>query len=216
MDKLEDVLKHYGVKGMRWGVRRDRGSSGSSGSNSGTGPKKSKLKKHLDSWKREREWGSLLSQIHSMNTKDINKATARINMENNLKKLSKSKIATSKDKDDYLRRESMSDQELSRKVARLQAKERLRDSIRNASKEQREFGEKVVNAGSSIAINVAMKKKLEPQDIFNAVTQPKKASGDAKRDLTNTIIDNTNLSSDIKKQLKDVLKKSSESKKDKK
>src|SRR5690606_2644671 len=162
MDKLEDVLKHYGVKGMRWGVRRDRRGSGKGGSNSGTEHKKSKIRKHLDSWKREREWGSLLSQIHSMNTKDINRASTRINLENDLKKLSKSKIATSKDKEDYLRRGSMSDQELSRKVTRLRAKERLRDSIRNASKEQREFGEKVVTAGSSIAINAALKRKLEP------------------------------------------------------
>jgi hypothetical protein len=33
MNEVDDVLAHYGIKGMKWGVRRDR--SGSSGSDSG-------------------------------------------------------------------------------------------------------------------------------------------------------------------------------------
>lgn len=36
METFEDVLKHYGIKGMRWGVHRDNPSGGSS--SSGHGP----------------------------------------------------------------------------------------------------------------------------------------------------------------------------------
>lgn len=36
MDSFEDVLTHYGIKGMRWGVRRAEGPDGTVGSNPNT------------------------------------------------------------------------------------------------------------------------------------------------------------------------------------
>lgn len=40
MDELENYLEHYGIKGMRWGVRRANPSGGSSGGSSTSSKKK--------------------------------------------------------------------------------------------------------------------------------------------------------------------------------
>lgn len=47
-DNVEDVLEHYGIKGMKWGVRRRRGANGRVGggkSNTSSSAKKEKGKK---------------------------------------------------------------------------------------------------------------------------------------------------------------------------
>lgn len=202
----DEVLKHVGVKGMRWGVRRDRNRpGGADGKEESTKvqDKRSKVKKKLDSMKRERDWKHVLREVDKLNTKDIQKVSKRIDLENDLKRLSKSKIAKYKDREDYLRREHMSDAELVRKVNRLRAKDKLQKSVSEASKEQREFGEKVVNITKSIgvkyAVNRAVGKKLGTKDLFDAVTNPKDSLKKSKEQLINDKVSN-----DV---LKDALKK---------
>lgn len=155
-------LQHSGVKGMHWGVRHD--------------VKRSKIGKHLDSLKRERQWHSVLKEVHNMTTKDITVVKRRVDLENSLKRLSKSKMATSKDKEDYLRRHEMDDQELVRKVNRLQAKDSLYRSVKDASKEQRELGIKVAKTAGSIGYKYVISRKagtkLGAKDIIDAVNNP--------------------------------------------
>lgn len=179
MHKLDELLSHSGVKGMKWGVRRDYDRPG--GADGKTDPKgyktpkekRSKIGKHLDSLKRERQWHQVLKQVEHMTTREINTVKKRIELENDLKSLSKSKMATKKDKDDYLRRHEMSDQELNRKVNRLRAKDSLLRAVKGASKEQREFGIKVVQASSTIGVKYALtKKKPGVKDIFDAIHSP--------------------------------------------
>lgn len=203
MHKLDDVLKHAGVKGMRWGVRRDTNRPG--GADGKTDPKgykspnekRGKIGKHLDSLKRERQWKSVLKEVHNMSTKDIVTVKKRIDLENSLKTLSKSKMATSKDKQDYLRRDKMDNQELSRKVVRLQAKESLYQSVRKASKEQREFGEKVVQAASSIGVKYAINKSITPKDVFDAVQKPKESANEAKKAVVGQIATKNPATADV-------------------
>jgi hypothetical protein len=178
-----DALEHSGVKGMRWGVRHEKAHKGTDNYSEGTPIKKrSKLSQHLNSLKREREWGQVLHQIHSMSTKDIRIVKKRIDLENDLKKYSKSKVATKKDKADYLRREEMSDEEIARKVTRLKAKDSLYASVKEASKAQREFGAKVVQIGSSIGVKYAINRKVGLNDVFDIAKNPKEASGKARSD----------------------------------
>jgi hypothetical protein len=172
-------LHHHGVKGMHWGRRKDNHGLGTTSGETKVlkTSDKSKLRQHLDSLKRERDWHKVIGQMDNMSTKDIRIVSKRVGLENNLKTLSKSrvgmtKIGTAKDKQDYLRRHEMSDQELARKVARLQAKENLVKSVKTASKEQREVGVKAVKAVGSLGLKYATTKKINVKDIFDAVDNP--------------------------------------------
>ena len=195
MHKLDEVLTHAGIKGMKWGVRRDYDRPG--GADGKTDPKgnkslkegRSKVGKHLDSLKRERQWRKVVHDIDNLSTIQINTVKKRIENENSLKSLSKSKIGTKKDKDDYLRRGDMTDQELSRKIARLRAKEGLHKAVSGASQEQREFGLKVAQVGGSLGYKYATTKSITPKDIFDTVKNPKSSADKAKKDVTTKIME---------------------------
>jgi hypothetical protein len=165
-------LKHAGVKGMHWGVRRNANRPGGADGVADKSEKRGNFGKRLDSMKRERQWHSVLKEVHNMNTKDINIVKRRIDLENSFKTLSKSKMATKKDKLDYLRRHEISDQELTRKIARIKAKEALHKAVKEASKEQREFGIRVAQIGASLGVNYATKGRLGPKDLFDAYNDP--------------------------------------------
>jgi hypothetical protein len=110
-----------------------------------------------------------------------------------LKTLSKTKgVGTKKDKADYLRREHMSDAELNRKVVRLKAKQGLHKAVKESSREQREFGEKVVQVASSVGVKYALNRgTITPKDLFNeavsAAKTPKDSYNKSKDELLKTI-----------------------------
>jgi hypothetical protein len=193
-------IQHSGVKGMRWGVRRDYNRPGGADGKKDAKDKpiRTSLGKKWNSLKRERQWSSILKEMDNLSTKDITEVARRVSLENSLKTLSRSKFATKKDKEDYLRREHMDNQELSRKVTRLRAKESLHNAVRSASKEQREFGQKVVNIGSSLGIRYALNKgNLGLDDVIGAVSNPKGSSDKAKQDAK----------TELTKRAKELLKK---------
>lgn len=185
-----DILTHVGVKGMRWGVRRNRNRPGGADGveeSKKIVDKRGKVTKKLDSMKRERDWKKVLNDVDKLTTKEIGAVAKRVGLENDMKKLSKSKIAKPKDKDDYLNRAKMSNDELSRKVTRLRAKENLRSKISDASKEQREFGEKVTQVAQTLVINkYVLKKSVTPKDLFDdlvdASRKPKESSEKATKE----------------------------------
>ena len=166
MHELDEILQHHGVKGMRWG--QHHGAHGSEISFKERG----KLAKHLDSLKRERSWNKHLKDVDNMSTKDINAVTKRVSAENTLKGLTKHKIATKKDKQDYLRRHEMTDDELQRKISRLNAKKNLHEAVKNASKEQRDAAIKVGQTAATIAVKKATGQKIGVKDIMDAVQSP--------------------------------------------
>lgn len=150
MKELDELLKHHGVKGMHWGSHHGAHGSEKPFKESG------KLSKRLDSLKRERSWSKHLKNIDNMSTKDINALQKRVAAENTFKALTKHKVATEKDKEDYRRRHEMDDQELQRKINRLSAKKNLHEAIKNASKEQREAITKVGQTAATIGANIAL------------------------------------------------------------
>ena len=181
LDGLE--LTHFGIKGMKWGVRRDSGSDGRVGSGRVT------VKERVGSLKRERDWKKVLGELDQLTTDEIMVVGKRITLENDLKRLVKdSNLATKKDKADYVRRGELDDVELSRKVTRLRAKDNLSKAVSSASKEQREFGEKVVNTSGALALTYATKKTLTPKDIFDAVSNPKPIKDKAVKEIMDKVM----------------------------
>lgn len=206
MPDLDDVLQHVGVRGMKWGVRRDRSRpGGADGVEESTKPKdtRGKLRKNLDSLKRERDWNKVVKEIDSLTTPQINAVAKRITLENDLKKLSKGPAGRKKDRDDYLRRDRMSDSELNRKVVRLRAKENLKRSVGEASKEQREFGQRVTKAAGELAVKYAFTRKLGPDDFMSAYNT-------AKDTKASDLVDSkSQVKSDIQKIALNQIKKKS-------
>lgn len=196
MHKLDKaLLNHSGIKGMQWGVRRNRNRPGGADGKEESVKvvdKRGVLRKKLDSMKRERQWKQILKDFDKLNTKDVKVVTKRIEAENSLKKLSRD-VGDKKDKADYLRRENMSDAELSRKVTRLRAKDSLHKAVGEASKEQREFGEKVVNIAKAVSLKLAVKKvtgkPIEAKDLLDIVKKPKENADKSKKDLQDEIIE---------------------------
>jgi hypothetical protein len=198
MHKLNELLNHSGVKGMHWGVRHEEHRALNPKSEKESG----KIKTHLKSLKRERQWKSVLKDIDSLSTKDINHIKKRIDLENELKALSKSKMANKSEKQAYLKRHEMSNDELSRKITRLRAKDKLFESISKASKEQREVGAKIARIGSSIAFKYAIQRKLKLTDVIDTAINPHIKTKQDAWDTGITIADSKATNPKVKSALK--------------
>lgn len=157
MEKLDNVLKHYGIKGMKWGVRRSEKQLERAAARRQNGNKLvNRAKDEWSSLSRERQWKKGLKEINNLDTKDIHLKANRIHMENDLKRLSrKKKVGSKQDKKDYLNRANMDDKELNLKVNKLRAKESFQRAVSTATKEQREFGMNVVRTTGPMALQAA-------------------------------------------------------------
>ena len=84
---MDNELYHYGVLGMKWGVRRDRSRSGSSGSSI---RKKTSLNLSDDARTAEKLKKKKLGE---MSNAELRKLNERQNLERNYRQLNKSHIA---------------------------------------------------------------------------------------------------------------------------
>lgn len=182
--QLNETLQHHGVKGQKWGVIRKRNLS----AKSSTPKKPSRVKKEIDSIKREKSWNKILKDVNNMSTKEIQAHANRAQLENEYKRLvKKSDISSKKDKADYLRRDKMSEQELRRKVTRLRAKDSLNRSAKEATKTQRAFAKKVADKAAPLAIKYALKGSISKEDIMDTFINPKSSADRAKKDFLNSV-----------------------------
>lgn len=72
----EDYLMHYGVLGMKWGIRKDRGSSGKSSGESGSSGKKKDKNQESRVQKAKKSVKEKLANIDKEKVKDVAKSTA--------------------------------------------------------------------------------------------------------------------------------------------
>ena len=84
---MDNELYHYGILGMKWGVRRDRSRSGSSGS--------SRRKKTLLNLSDDARTAEKLKKkkLGEMSNAELRKLNERQNLERNYRQLNKSHIA---------------------------------------------------------------------------------------------------------------------------
>lgn len=176
MNRVEEILEHAGVKGMKWGVRKDQ--------------VKSSIKTKLDSMSRERQWKQQIKKAGKMSNEEVAKMTNRIRMENELKRLSKSKgVGTKEDKQNYLKRSKVSDSDLNNMVTQLRAKDNLNRVAKEASSSQVATGKRVAIAAANIGIKYALTGNIDTKDVgkalFNPNTNVKGAVIDAVFEKTN-------------------------------
>jgi hypothetical protein len=177
--ELDDVLQHYGVKGMKWGKVKSSVKKKTDGV-------KETAKTHVNSIKRERSWNKTLSKANEMSTKDLQKASSRAQLENDMKRLSK-KVGSSKEKKDYLKRGDMNDQELFRKVQRLRAKDSLNRNASEATKQQTAIAKKVVQVAAPLVLSYALTGRIGKKDLVNAALSASGAHGKAIKTITDMV-----------------------------
>lgn len=168
---FEEYITHAGVKGMKWGVRKDKKTS--SGQNESKVSKvKTRVKEEWGSRKRERSWNKEYDNLDKMSLPQMRQMTARIQLENDLKRLAKTKkVGSDEDKKAYRTRDKLSDKELMDRVVTLRTKDNFKRQVDEASREQREIGQRIVNTAASVGLSYMTTGIISTKDIGLAAMQ---------------------------------------------
>lgn len=159
MNEVEEFyLQHYGVKGMKWGVRKNR---------SGGGRIKKRIKREVGSFKRERSQLKV-KDPSKMTDRELKKTLNRNRLENQFKDEVKktNKIGNRRDQEGldrksdnrnaYLDRGSLSDKQLKAKVDRIRSENQLVQEANKINRKSLEVGKSFVSGVSSSVLKDAM------------------------------------------------------------
>ena len=145
-DAKQDTLQHHGVKGMKWGVRRDRSKG-----------RTNREKGEVSSAIRNVKTLSERKNMKSMTEADLKARTERLRNENDLGRISKERGWTKSQKKDirktYLNRDKMSDEELTAAVKRARLEDALRREIHTANKSNRDAANRFIRETSNFLIS---------------------------------------------------------------
>ena len=157
LEELWDIqLEHFGVKGMKWGVRKSRTSKDRA---SETTPKpKSTLRKYVDSNRRELGMNKMLRDVDTLPDAEIVRRVNRVRNENDFRRaIDNTAFVDGKRRkqlrEEYFNREKLSDAELQERVRRLNLEDNLRREVVRASRPQREAANELIKTVSTHTLN---------------------------------------------------------------
>lgn len=147
IQSLNSELQHYGVLGMKWGVRRPVGSDGLIKSTAGK--VKTKVKEVNNTPGRVAVRKS--KNVKSMSDSEIRTQVERLNLENNLKRLAKEtgNLSATKGKS------KMSNSEIRKLNSRLQLEANYKREVNKATETQRKIGMQVATTMGQVALSAA-------------------------------------------------------------
>ena len=158
LEELMDTqLQHFGVKGMKWGVRKSRTSKDRA---SETTPKpKSTVRKYVDSNRRELGMNKLLKDVDTLSDSEVIRRANRVRNENDFRRAIDNTAFVDRKRrkqlrEEYFNREKLSDAELQDRVRRLNLEDNLRREVIRASRPQREAANELIKSVSTQAIGM--------------------------------------------------------------
>lgn len=160
-NNVELELLHYGIKGMRWGVRRPVGSNGLI-------RKTAKNAKKIDTPRSEdskavyglRKKAKKTRNIKNMTDEDIRLVTDRVTLENNMKRLAR----TTDNKKIYKLKDRLSNDEIRAVNQRMQLEANLKQTIRNANADKIKLGNSLATIAANTTVSV-VKSKASSNDL---------------------------------------------------
>lgn len=144
---IDEELRHYGVKGMKWGVRRPVGSDGLIKTTSDK--VRAKVKEANNTPGRVAVRKS--KNAKNMSDSEIRAQVERLNLENNLKRLAKETGNRSATKG----KSKMSNSEIKKLNSRLQLEANYKREVKKATETQRKIGMQVANTMGQVALSAA-------------------------------------------------------------
>ena len=154
----DDTIRHFGIKGMRWGVRKKRPVTSNEAVSTA---KRNRLASELISVTRQLKWKGKTKDYKNMSDDEIKAFTERIRNENLMKQLAKRK--------EYVMRDTLDDATLKARVARLQLEDSLKKSVGAASKYQRDVGKKLVDSSVKVGLEMYKKNKGKTKLTFGQI-----------------------------------------------
>ena len=145
--KIDEELQHYGVLGMKWGVRRPIGPDGLIKTTAG------KVKAKVESANNTpgRVAVRKSKNIKNMSDSEIREQVERLSLENNLKRLAKETGNQSAAKG----KSKMSNSEIKKLNSRLQLEANYKREVQKATETQRKIGMQLASTMGQVALSAA-------------------------------------------------------------
>lgn len=186
IQSIDSELQHYGIKGMKWGVRRPVGSDGLIKATSG------KVRSKVDSVVNTPGRVAVKKSRNKKNMSDdeIRAHVERLGLENNLKRLAKE----TKNRSAARGKSKMTNSEIKQLNSRLQLEANYKREVKKATETQRKIGMQVASVMGQVALASATGNSITLVDIGSQLAGSlvdSKLQGQTKqtKKTVNTIID---------------------------
>ena len=124
-NQSEEVLQHFGVKGMKWGIRKKV-------------KMPTRIKDEFESYKRERELTKQLNTVSTLSDAKLRDVIGKARVDATYKRLAPRK--------EYIKRHKLTEEEIKKRVDRLQLEDNLRQQVSQINAAKRKAGIELINS----------------------------------------------------------------------